>query len=734
MEDYRAFLGEKAIRFEGEGIEPGERNQALFDFQDAIVRWALRKGRAAIFADCGLGKTAMQLEWARQVPGRVLIFAPLCVGEQTIEEGRDKFGVDVHAFGAGAQIEILNYEMLHRVNPDDWSAVVLDESSILKDVDGKTRTRLIEMFAGTPYRLCCTATPAPNDPTEIGNHAAFLGVMTRAEMLASFFINRGEGNRSWDLKGHAIENFYRWLASWACFIRRPSDLGYDDEGFTLPPLEIRGEIVPTDGKAAPGMLFADRLRGVGDRAAVRKETLEARVARASNVVRQANGQVIIWCGLNAEQDAMTDLFKGECVSVSGGAPIEEKKRLVRAFLAGEARVLVTKPSIVGQGMNFQNAPTQVFVGLGDSYESYYQAIRRSWRYGQNRACNVHIVLSDMEEEILANVRRKEREAARMQEAMVGRILEFERAEIMGREVVAPYSEHVQEGESWRIWRGDCVERMAARPPASVDFSIFSPPFAQLFTYSASDRDLGNTRDLRQFMRHFRFVVHGLLRIMKPGRIVACHCQQLATTKVGHGTIGIRDFRGLLIRAFERAGFIHHGEICIDKNPQAQAIRTKSKSLLFAQLRKDSSWMRPALADYVLLMRAPGENAVPIQPDCTNEEWIEWAHPIWYHIQESDTLQVAEAREAEDEKHICALQLPTIRRCIRLYSNPGETVYSPFTGIGSEGYEAIKAERRFEGDELKESYFKVAVKNLRAAELTQGRMFRLPFDEAMAGAK
>ena len=375
-------------------------------------------------------------------------------------------------------------------------------------------------------------------------------------------------------------------------------------------------------------------------------------------------------------------------------------------------------------MNLQQAPLQVFVGLSDSYEDYYQCVRRSWRYPQKQTVHAYIVLSSMEEEIFANVRRKEREAAKMQDKMVGRIIEYEKAEIGGRREVAPYREEKATGNGWEMWRGDCVSVMGQMPAASVDLSVFSPPFADLFVYSASERDMGNSRNLNEFLRHFRYFIRELRRVMKPGRIVACHCQQLSLQKAKHGVIGVRDFRGALIRMFEKGDFIYHGEVTIDKNPQAAAIRTRTKGLGFAQLEKDASWMRPAFADYVILLRTPGENEVEVVPDCTREEWIEWASPVWYHCGMGRTLNAGEGRDSDDEKHICALQLPTIERCVRLWSNRGEKVASWFAGIGSEGYEAIMNGRQFLGVELKESYFRTACKNLEraVAEKSTGKLF------------
>jgi DNA modification methylase len=280
------------------------------------------------------------------------------------------------------------------------------------------------------------------------------------------------------------------------------------------------------------------------------------------------------------------------------------------------------------------------------------------------------------------------------------------------------------GDGWTLVNGDCVEAMAAMPAGGIDLSVYSPPFMSLYTYTASVHDIGNCATADEFFAHLGFMIRDLLRVTKPGRNTCVHVAQVPAMLARDGYIGMKDFRGKTIDAYESNGWIYHGEVCIDKDPQAQAIRTKSKSLLFVQLRKDASWLRPALADYILVFRKPGDNLVPIVPDITNEEWIEWARPIWYGIRESDTLQVAEAREDDDERHICPLQLGTIERCIRLWSNPGEVVLSPFAGIGSEGYEAVRLGRRYIGVELKPSYAAVAVKNLRAAEHSkaQGTLF------------
>lgn len=271
------------------------------------------------------------------------------------------------------------------------------------------------------------------------------------------------------------------------------------------------------------------------------------------------------------------------------------------------------------------------------------------------------------------------------------------------------------GDTWTLTNGDSCEELPKLEPESVDLSVYSPPFSSLFVYSATERDIGNSSTHEEFLEHLGYVIRELLRVTKPGRLSCCHIAQVTSTKATHGVIGLIDLRGAMVKAFTEAGWIYHGDICIDKDPQAQAIRTHSKALLFVQLKKDSSWLRPALADYILVFRKPGENAVPIHPDLSNNDWIEWARPIWYGIRETDTLNVAEGRDNNDERHICPLQLGTIERCIRLWSNPGELVLSPFAGIGSEGYEAVRLGRRFVGVELKPQYAAVAAKNLRTAE-------------------
>ena len=721
-ESYESFLASKHRRAEtyGRKVDDAEISSVLFPFQRAIVRWAVERGRAAIFADCGMGKTLMQLEWARIIGGNVLIVAPLSVAQQTCREAK-KLGMDLRYTRTddGEGIRITNYEHVHKFDTSRLSGVVLDESSILKNSAGATRKALIETFRMVPSRLACTATPSPNDHEELTNHAEFLGIASRVEVLANFFVHDEDG---WRLKGHARVPFYDWVASWAVSARRPSDLGYDDHGFTLPPLNIVPVVI--ESPRAEGNLFGSDLAGVQGRTKERRSTLDARIAAAVDLVESQDGQVIVWCGLNPESEGITKALP-DAVEITGSDAPDDKEAALLSFIDGRTRVLVTKPSICGFGLNLQNAHKMVFVGLSDSYESYYQSIRRCYRFGQHSPVTAWIVHTEAEGTIVDNVKNKEMEATRMSEELVARCA-VTSGVVLGnqgkdRTFTPPTWEKVT-GEDFVVTHGDCVQFLDTMDEDSVDFTVFSPPFATLYTYSDSPHDMGNCRDLDEFSEHFRFFPAKLMRVVKPGRLAAVHVSQIASTVQNDGFIGIKDFRGLVLGEFKRAGWIHHGEITVDKCPQAQAIRTKSKSLLFVQKERDSSWLRPALADYVLLFRKPGDNGVPIQnDDVTREDWIEWARPVWYGIRESNTLNVAEARGDDDERHICPLQLDLIKRCIMLWSNKGETVLSPFTGIGSEGYVALEQGRKFVGVELKREYFDTAVRNLNRAVASRDQL-------------
>ncbi len=423
---YAEFLARKrlAVIDHGREVDPSELHSSLFGFQRSVTTWALRKGRAAIFLDTGMGKTRIQVEWARLSADRSLIVAPLSVARQTVREAATGLGVEVRYVRSpdavdGPGIYATNYELADRFDPAAFGAVVLDESSILKNVAGKMRERLTESFRCVPYRLACTATPAPNDVAELCNHAEYLGAASRSEMLAAYFIHDDDG---WRLKGHAAESMYRFVGSWAVAARRPSDLGYEDEGFDLPPLTILPVVV--DGElTADGQFFATELGGVGGRHKVRRQTLDIRVARAVELCAD-DEQWIVWCGLNEEASTIAAAVDG-AVNVPGSWSPDDKAVALESFQDGATRVLVTKPTIAGYGMNFQNCHKMIFLGLSDSYEQYYQAIRRCYRFGQMRPVEAYVIVSEIEQQIVENVRAKEAEAARLTDALV-RLITSER--------------------------------------------------------------------------------------------------------------------------------------------------------------------------------------------------------------------------------------------------------------------------------------------------------------------
>lgn len=409
----------------------------LFDFQADIVRWAIRRGRAALFCDCGLGKTIMQLEWAKHVyektGGDVLILAPLAVSTQTSMEGKNLLNMQVKICAEQDDVKpginITNYEKLHHFDPAHFAGIVLDESSILKSHTSKTREKIITSFSRTPYRLACTATPSPNDFMELGNHSEFLGIMTRSEMLSVFFIHDGGDTAKWRLKGHAKDDFWRFLCSWSVMVKKPSDLGYEDNGFTLPPIHIHDHIIKVDGPRN-GLLFAVAAKTLTERRNARRETMEERCRTAADLVNNSTEPWVVWCDLNAESELLKKLIP-DAVEVKGADSNRHKEESMIGFSNGVYRVMDSKPSIAGFGMNWQHCNNMAFVGLSDSFEAFYQATRRCWRFGQKRPVNVHVITSELEGNVVANIKRKEDDAERMALEMTEHMSEISSAEIKG---------------------------------------------------------------------------------------------------------------------------------------------------------------------------------------------------------------------------------------------------------------------------------------------------------------
>jgi len=727
LSDYEAFVRRKRRAEVATGHKPGELNPHLFDFQHAIVSWAVRRGRAAIFADTGLGKTLMQLSWADEVAshtgGMVLILAPLAVSEQTIEQGRT-FGIDVQRVPHGQApdapgVWITNYERMDAIDFAELSGIVLDESSILKAHNGKTRTAIIEASQRVPYRLSCTATPSPNDFDELGNQCEFLGVMTRTEMLATYFVNDTGDTGTWRLKGWGASKFWEWMGTWSVVLRNPTDLGFDGSRYILPAPEYFEHVVETEQLGDE--LFARPAQTMLERRKAQRDSIENRCKALADVVNADTFEPwLIWTHLNDEADMLAELIPG-AVNVQGSDSAEVKTKHMLDFASGTLRVLISKPKICGYGMNWQHCARMAFVGLDDSFEKFYQAVRRCYRFGQKRNVHVHVFTAENEGQILANIKRKELQHHEMSANMVEHMKDIMNKELAGTEnVVEAYREDTHEGDGFTVHLGDCVKHTRRMADNSVDYSVFSPPFADLFVYSNSDHDMGNCKDDGEFVAQLRFLIGELFRVIKPGRNVSFHCMNLPTTKMRQGFIGLRDFRGDLIRAFQDAGFVYHSEVCIWKDPVVAMQRTKALGLLHKTIRENASMSRMGLPDYVVTMRKPGdcEDRVKHGDDLPVHMWQKYASPIWDDINQGRTLNKLPARDANDEKHMCPLQLDVIERCIHLWTNPGDVVFSPFTGIGSEGYCAVKMGRRFVGTELKPQYWELACQNIADARVSE----------------
>lgn len=711
----------------------------MFPFQKFIVKRALHAGKYAIFADCGLGKTLMQLEWSYQVTQRtnqrVLILAPLVVVEQTKREAL-KFHIDVDLVDAD------NYEQLSNIDTTIYGGVVLDESSILKNFEGETKKLILERFKNTPYKLACTATPSPNDPMELGNHSEFLDVMSRNEMLAMYFVHDGGETAKWRLKGHAVKLFYQFVGTWSIMLNKPQDIGFEMEGYALPSLNLIERQITTS-KRDNGQLFNDTAISAtnfnSELRASKKERLDAVIEILNS---KPNENFIIWIKQNEEGEYLRKLLP-DAVEVKGSDTDKWKKDKLLGFANNEFRILITKQKIASFGMNFQNCYNQIFPSLDFSFEGLYQAIRRSYRFGQEHEVFIYLITTDTMKNVLASIERKQVQFKVMQDEMAKAINANLNNELMSE---SNFNIEEEQTEWYKIKRGDCVQLIPEIDSESIGLSVFSPPFAELYTYSSHVEDMGNSKDYNEFLTQFGYLVKELYRVMMSGRNVCVHCMDLPIQKGKHGFIGLRDFSGLLLKCFEDAGFVYASRVTIWKDPVVEMQRTKALGLLHKQVKKDSTMSRVGIPDYVMIFRKDGERTNPVQHFGSYEEaldnciktgrnpeeakgmvipvdlWQKYASPVWMDIDYGNTLQgFRNGREDNDEKHICPLQLDTIERLIHLYSNKGDTVFTPFMGIGSEVYQAVKMERKGIGFELKESYFDMAKANIKTAVLAKSQL-------------
>lgn len=717
--EYKEFLKEKTKTHISSGfdIEESELSSHLYDFQKFAVKWALKLGRACLFEDCGLGKTLQFLEFAYQTSKHTnkpsLILSPLAVVGQTIQEANefnmmcellksDVFGVGVY---------ITNYEQIDNIDVSQFDTIILDESSILKGKDSKTKNKLMDLFCNHPYKLCCTATPSPNDHMELGNHSQFIGSMSYLEMLAMYFVHDGGETSKWRLRKHAEKDFWKFVSSWGLAIDNPKTLGFNDKDYSLPNINYIEHFVDveTDGLD----LFGEAIVSATELHRDLKRSRPDRLKKSLDIYNEKpNEQWIFWVLGNDEAKELEKIIP-ESVNVHGGLSPEKKAEYLLGFANGEVKNLITKTSIASMGMNYQNACNMCFCSYDFKFEAFYQAVRREYRFGQKRDVNVHLISPKSQVNVRKSILEKE---SKHKEMMYKMSLNSADNNIFKK--VVNQKEDVKTDKYW-LMNGDCVERSKEIPDNHLDLVVFSPPFAELYVYSDKEADMGNVSNYEQFREHFSYLIPQIKRTLKQGRICAVHCMDLPIQKGKEGFIGLRDFSGLIKDMFLKEGFIYHARTTIWKNPVTEMQRTKASGLLHKTIKKDSVMSRVGIPDYVLFFRNEGENLVPIEHQDKDPKkadylpvdlWQKYASPVWHDINYSRTLQYRSGRDGNDEKHICPLQLDTIERVIHLYSNEGESVGSFFGGIGSEGYQALKMNRKSVSIELKESYFELNKKN------------------------
>jgi len=717
---YEQFLQTKQNKFQYTGIVIKESglNKSLFDFQKYAVKIALQKGRFALFFDCGLGKTIIQLEWAKiiaeQTSKPVLILAPLAVSNQTIKEA-EKFGITIKRFEGTAKkgIHITNYEQLENIDCSLFSGVVLDESSILKAKEGVRANLVIEKFKETPYKLACTATPSPNDHMELGMHSEFLGAMSYNEMLAMYFVHDGGETSKWRLRKYAKDDFWKYVCTWSMSMDKPSTLGFDACGYDLPEIEYIEHKIKLP--APEGKLLNVGTVSATDLHQDLKLSFDKRIKKTIEIVKQyPNEQIIIWGLQNRETTEIAKLLP-EGFNVHGGDSKEWKSEKLIGFANNEFPILITKTSIASFGMNYQNCHIEIFVSYDFKFEAFYQAVRRVYRFGQKEKCLIHLLIPETQLNVRKTILKKQKQHFEMIAEMSKYSANTDYKSIENKKVM---KKEVKTKE-YHCINGDAVQEIKKLTDGCSDLTVFSPPFAELYVYSDKKEDMGNVKNYKEFEKHFSYLIPELKRTLKPGRICAIHCMDLPIQKGKEGFIGLRDFSGFLIDWFTKHGFIYHSRVTIWKNPVTEMQRTKALGLLHKQIKKDSVMSRVGIPDYILFFRNEGENEIPIKHQDTDmtkpdylpvDLWQKYASPVWYDVDYSRTLQYRSARDNNDEKHIAPLQLDTIERILHLYSNEGETIFSPFGGIGSEGYQALKMKRKSISIELKESYFNINVEN------------------------
>ena len=566
--EYQKFIKTKQKSHIESGFEVTELNDLLFDWQKKAVSIALKKGRFALFMDCGLGKTFMQLEWAYRVSkhtnGKVLILAPLAVVQQTKREA-DKFNISLK------NIDITNFDQLKNIDTSIYSGVVLDESSILKGRDGKLSRLIIDSFANHQYKLACTATPSPNDHMELGQHSEFLGAMSYLEMLAMFFVHDGGETQKWRLRKHAVDDFWKYVCTWSMSLDDPKRIDETQSGYDLPEIEYIEHIIPVENTS--GNLFGDIAVSATDLHKDLNRSLEKRIQKTTELVNESNENWIVWTLRNNEADMLKKELN-DSVNVQGSDSPEYKADNLNAFADDKFKVLVTKTSIASFGMNFQNCHNMVFCSYDFKFEQFYQAVRRCYRFGQKNKVKVHIMVPESQKNVRKSILEKQSNHKKMIEEMSKYSSQADYTNLEQYKAKVK-SDTIKTDKYW-VMNGDCVERSKEIPDNEVDLVVFSPPFAELYVYSDNPADMGNVTNYEMFKQHFSYLIPQLKRVLKPGRICAVHCMDLPIQKGKEGFIGLRDFSGMIKDMFVEQGFIYHARCTVWKNPVTEMQRTKVK--------------------------------------------------------------------------------------------------------------------------------------------------------------
>lgn len=726
-------------------IELDQLNHNLKPFQKYCVQKALKHGRFALFEPPGSGKTFQQIEWAYQVNKHtnksVLLVAPLAVIGQTIEEEAPKFGYEVKELFDGMTAEDLtscgiwaiNYESLHKFVHlvEYFIGVILDESSILKQFTGAIKKFLMETFADIPYKLPCSATPAPNDLNEYGNHSEFLGVLDAQDMRAKWFV-RDEGMNNYRLKNHAKADFYAWLATWCVMFASPKDIGFDEDGYDLPPLNLIDVQITTDQRF-DGKIFNDVSVDSSTFYKELKLTKVERLNKVAEIVNNSTEQFCIWVTLDEEAEDLLKLIP-DAVNVTGSDKKETKKRNLLDFGKGKIRVLITKTKMAMYGLNWQCCHNTIFASFNFSFEALYQAIRRFLRFGQTETVNCWLITSDTMQNVISNIREKER--------LFNEAIDEVSKAINGKTygLIDSYSYKEVKNDYMWLMKGDSANELRRLPDNSVDLIVFSPPFKSLFTYSNYIHDLGNCENDEVFWTQYGFIVKECYRVLKPGRMMVCHTKDLGVYKNSSGYTGMDNFtdehtlfiENIISTKTSPIGFKLHSKCTIWTDPVLEMQRTKTQRLLYKTLTSNSALTGLGMAEYLRIFKkwdgSEQSNWEPVthikKSNFPLSLWQKWASPVWMDIKRTDVLNGKEGTDQGDEKHIAPLQLEVNHRIINLWSNPGETVLTPFLGIGSEPYVAINNGRYAIGCELKDSYFDTAVKNCNKAigSKAQGSLF------------